>query len=131
METAFTYRKERDFVGAASRCVGVGKCRNRSGKVMCPSYRGTLEEKYSTRGRARLLFEMLTGDPLSDLEQISQLSDRHPVHLAEVLRMAPQAGRAAGHNGVDSTESDLKSLLIEDALDSKLADRATRVWRDM
>jgi FAD/FMN-containing dehydrogenases len=64
--TQFTFRTEGGFVGAAERCVGVGKCRNRTGKVMCPSYRGTLEEKYSTRGRARLLFEMLAGDPLTD-----------------------------------------------------------------
>ena len=32
---------------------------------MCPSYRATREEKHSTRGRARLLFEMLKGDPLT------------------------------------------------------------------
>ncbi len=31
---------------------------------MCPSYMVTREEKHSTRGRARLLFEMLRGDPL-------------------------------------------------------------------
>jgi Fe-S oxidoreductase len=30
---------------------------------MCPSYRATREEKHSTRGRARLLFEMLEGHP--------------------------------------------------------------------
>lgn len=33
---------------------------------MCPSYRVTREEMHSTRGRARLLFEMLRGDPLTD-----------------------------------------------------------------
>ena len=33
---------------------------------MCPSYMATREEKHSTRGRARLLFEMLEGDPLKD-----------------------------------------------------------------
>lgn len=54
------------FAQAANRCVGVGNCRNQSGGVMCPSYRATREEKYSTRGRARLLFEMLKGDPLED-----------------------------------------------------------------
>jgi FAD/FMN-containing dehydrogenase/Fe-S oxidoreductase len=52
------------FVQAANRCVGVGKCRqhsNRGGSVMCPSYQVTGEEEHSTRGRARLLFEMLNG----------------------------------------------------------------------
>jgi Fe-S oxidoreductase len=33
---------------------------------MCPSYRVTRDEEHSTRGRARLLFEMLQGDPLTD-----------------------------------------------------------------
>jgi Fe-S oxidoreductase len=52
------------FVDAANRCVGVGKCRQHdhpSGAVMCPSYQVTREEEHSTRGRARLLFEMLDG----------------------------------------------------------------------
>jgi Fe-S oxidoreductase len=31
---------------------------------MCPSYRATREEKHSTRGRARLLFEMMEGEVL-------------------------------------------------------------------
>jgi FAD/FMN-containing dehydrogenase/Fe-S oxidoreductase len=53
------------FVGAATRCVGVGKCRQQqhNGDVMCPSYHATREEEHSTRGRARLLFEMLGGHP--------------------------------------------------------------------
>ena len=56
------------FTKATLRCVGVGKCRRRDTKdgVMCPSYLGTNEEKYSTRGRARLLFEMMRGDVLRD-----------------------------------------------------------------
>ncbi|MGW0827265.1 FAD-binding and (Fe-S)-binding domain-containing protein [Streptomyces sp. NPDC002845] len=52
------------FAQAANRCVGVGKCRqytNEGGQVMCPSYQVTSEEEHSTRGRARLLFEMLDG----------------------------------------------------------------------
>ncbi|WP_189227664.1 FAD-binding and (Fe-S)-binding domain-containing protein [Saccharothrix coeruleofusca] len=51
-----------DLAAATRRCVGVGKCLNTSGGVMCPSYRVTREEEHSTRGRARLLFEMLAGD---------------------------------------------------------------------
>ena len=52
---------EGSFARAALRCVGVGKCRRTDGGTMCPSYMATLEEKHSTRGRARLLFEMLNG----------------------------------------------------------------------
>jgi FAD/FMN-containing dehydrogenase/Fe-S oxidoreductase len=54
------------FARAALRCVGVGRCRRLAsdGGVMCPSFMATLEEKHSTRGRARLLFEMLEGDAI-------------------------------------------------------------------
>ena len=49
------------FERAVMRCVGVGKCRHATGGVMCPSYMVTREEEHSTRGRSRLLFEMLEG----------------------------------------------------------------------
>ena len=51
-----------DLAPATRRCVGVGKCLNTTGGVMCPSYRATKDEKHSTRGRAHLLFEMLNGE---------------------------------------------------------------------
>jgi FAD/FMN-containing dehydrogenase/Fe-S oxidoreductase len=52
------------FSAAANRCVGVGKCRQHAhpgGAVMCPSYQATKDEEHSTRGRSRVLFEMLDG----------------------------------------------------------------------
>jgi len=55
------------FGRAAERCVGMGKCRSAEGGTMCPSYRATREERYSTRGRARLLSEMLRGEVITDL----------------------------------------------------------------
>ncbi|MER5405083.1 FAD-binding and (Fe-S)-binding domain-containing protein [Streptomyces sp. NPDC002769] len=54
-----------DFSAAVRRCVGVAKCRTTTPDatgVMCPSFRVTGEEKHSTRGRARLLHEMLAGE---------------------------------------------------------------------
>ena len=54
------------FAYATNRCVGVGECRRHEGGTMCPSYRVTREERHATRGRARLLFEMLEGAPLRD-----------------------------------------------------------------
>jgi FAD/FMN-containing dehydrogenase/Fe-S oxidoreductase len=66
-ETDFAYpHDDHRFSRAALRCVGVGKCRRESGGTMCPSYRVTGEEMHSTRGRARLLFEMLRGDVITD-----------------------------------------------------------------
>jgi len=65
--TYFSFaRDEGSFAKAAGRCVGFAKCRRAEGGAMCPSYRATHEEKYVTRGRARLLFEMLQGEVLRD-----------------------------------------------------------------
>jgi FAD/FMN-containing dehydrogenase/Fe-S oxidoreductase len=63
-DTYFGYPHDKgSFTTATMRCVGVGQCRRSepSGGVMCPSYQVTREEEHSTRGRARLLFEMLGG----------------------------------------------------------------------
>jgi FAD/FMN-containing dehydrogenase/Fe-S oxidoreductase len=62
-ETHFVFAKDGGSLEhATERCVGVGACRKASGGVMCPSYRATGDEQHSTRGRARLLWEMLAGD---------------------------------------------------------------------
>lgn len=50
------------FQRALERCVGMGRCRAQKGGTMCPSFRATQDERFSTRGRARLLWEMLQGD---------------------------------------------------------------------
>src|SRR5205085_10065170 len=67
VETYFQFPDDfRNFARAAIRCVGVGKCRREEGGLMCPSYMVTRDEEHSTRGRARLLFEMLQGDVITD-----------------------------------------------------------------
>jgi len=68
---ALAYRHDGgDFSAAVHRCTGVGKCRadlQSSGGVMCPSWPATREEKDTTRGRARVLQEMLApGGPVKD-----------------------------------------------------------------
>ncbi|MFH7322359.1 FAD-binding and (Fe-S)-binding domain-containing protein [Aeromicrobium sp. JJY06] len=51
-----------DFGAAVHRCTGVGKCLAAPGAgVMCPSFQATRQEKDSTRGRARVLQEMVDG----------------------------------------------------------------------
>jgi len=76
------------FREAANRCVGVGKCRkleNEGGTVMCPSYQVTREEEHSTRGRARLLFEMLDGHgdgPITDGWRSTEVRDALDLCLA-------------------------------------------------
>ncbi|MFJ9104699.1 FAD-binding and (Fe-S)-binding domain-containing protein [Streptomyces sp. NPDC102405] len=70
VEVAFGYPADGgDFSAAVRRCVGVAKCRTTSASgsaVMCPSFRATGEEAHSTRGRARLLHEMLAGEVVTD-----------------------------------------------------------------
>ncbi|MDQ3141840.1 MAG: FAD-binding protein [Bacteroidota bacterium] len=57
----FHYREEEGFHQAIHLCNGVGECRKLSGGTMCPSYRATMEEKDSTRGRANALRLALSG----------------------------------------------------------------------
>ena len=72
-----------DFAHATVRCVGVGKCRDaRRGDVMCPSFMATREEKHSTRGRARLLFEMLEGEVITDGWQSDEVMEALDLCLA-------------------------------------------------
>lgn len=54
------------MASATERCFGVGKCRKLEGGTMCPSFHVTREEQHTTRGRARLLFEMLRGETIPD-----------------------------------------------------------------
>lgn len=62
----FLSQEGNGFQRAVERCVGMGKCRSEKGGTMCPSYRATKEERFSTRGRSRLLWEMLQGEVITD-----------------------------------------------------------------
>ncbi|MFJ3365854.1 FAD-binding and (Fe-S)-binding domain-containing protein [Streptomyces violaceoruber] len=67
-----------DFSAAVRRCVGVAKCRTTSvsgAGVMCPSFRATGDEAHSTRGRARLLHEMLAGELVTDGWRSTEVRD--------------------------------------------------------
>jgi len=63
--TVFRYPHDRgDLATAVHRCTGVGRCRAETvtgDTVMCPSYQATRDEKDSTRGRARVLQEAVSG----------------------------------------------------------------------
>ncbi|MEV0560479.1 FAD-binding and (Fe-S)-binding domain-containing protein [Dactylosporangium sp. NPDC050588] len=66
--TYFRYTEDSgSFARAALRCAGVGACRRPEPDqgVMCPSYQVTGDEEHSTRGRARLLFEMVRGETIT------------------------------------------------------------------
>lgn len=66
------------FAKASMRCIGLGECRKDLYGTMCPSYMVTREEEHSTRGRARLLWEMLQGEAIREGwkdEQVKQSLD--------------------------------------------------------
>jgi FAD/FMN-containing dehydrogenase/Fe-S oxidoreductase len=71
-ETHFKFPEDGgSFAHAALRCIGIGKCRRKSGKkaeddTMCPSFMVTHEERHTTRGRAHHLWEMLHGDVIAN-----------------------------------------------------------------
>ena len=54
-ETIFDYSKQGGFFRSIELCNGAGVCRKTQGGAMCPSYRATLDERDSTRGRANAL----------------------------------------------------------------------------
>jgi Fe-S oxidoreductase len=82
--TKFAYKSDGgDFAHATLRCVGIGKCRvPQATQTMCPSYQVTREEKHSTRGRARLLFEMLRGEVITDGWRSQEVFDALDLCLA-------------------------------------------------
>ncbi|MGW1586912.1 FAD-binding and (Fe-S)-binding domain-containing protein [Streptomyces sp. NPDC002386] len=79
VDVAFGYPADGgDFRAAVRRCVGVAKCRTTTASgpaVMCPSFRATGEEEHSTRGRARLLHEMLAGELVTDGWRSTEVRD--------------------------------------------------------
>ncbi|MFG2573943.1 FAD-binding and (Fe-S)-binding domain-containing protein [Streptomyces sp. NPDC048481] len=89
---------DHSFNRAVMRCVGIGNCRGHSGGVMCPSYRATREEEHSTRGRARLLFEMLGGHADSAVEDGWRSTE---VHDALDLCLACKGCKSDCPTGVD------------------------------
>ena len=96
------------FAEAVHNCSGVGKCLANTTPglgVMCPSYQATREEKDSTRGRARVLQEMITGD-------VIQLGWRSPaVHEALDLCLSCKGCARDCPTGIDMAS--YKSQVID------------------
>src|SRR6266545_1247642 len=85
LATVFTYPHDGgSFAAATRRCVGVGKCRQDSAGdgVMCPSWQVTHAEQHSTRGRARLLGELVRGDLVTDGWRSTEVRDALDLCLA-------------------------------------------------
>jgi Fe-S oxidoreductase len=59
--TYFDYTDQESFEGAVEMCNGAGFCRKTAGGTMCPSYRATMDERHSTRGRGNALRLAISG----------------------------------------------------------------------
>jgi FAD/FMN-containing dehydrogenase/Fe-S oxidoreductase len=66
IETYFDYQEQEGFRSAVEMCNGAGFCRKTAGGTMCPSYRATLDERHSTRGRGNALRLAITGQLSAD-----------------------------------------------------------------
>jgi len=66
VETFYTYDDQDGFDHAVQACNGAGVCRKQSGGTMCPSYRATMDERHSTRGRGNALRLAITGQSSAD-----------------------------------------------------------------
>ncbi len=68
--TVFNYGKQEGFIRSVEMCNGNGACRKTQGGTMCPSFRATLDERDSTRGRANALRLAMSGEqPLARVEK--------------------------------------------------------------
>ncbi|PYS56023.1 MAG: oxidoreductase [Acidobacteria bacterium] len=61
IHTHYDFSREGGFATAVELCNGAGVCRKKNEGTMCPSYMATMEDKHSTRGRANLMREILSG----------------------------------------------------------------------
>lgn len=65
LDTYFDYTADEGFDHAVELCNGSGVCRKKQGGAMCPSFRATLDERHSTRGRGNALRLAITGQAQS------------------------------------------------------------------
>ncbi len=61
LNTHYDFSREGGLAAAVELCNGAGVCRKMNEGTMCPSYMVTMEDEHSTRGRANLMREVLSG----------------------------------------------------------------------
>src|SRR5690606_26091644 len=80
VETVFDFSRQESILRLAEKCSGSGDCRKThiTGGTMCPSYMATREEKDTTRARANMLRQFLTGSTKAnrfDHQEIKEVMD--------------------------------------------------------
>ncbi len=103
--SVFTYQQDGSFAGLVEQCNGNGICRKVDGGVMCPSYRATLDETHSTRGRANLLRHFLT-------DRATWLRNGQSPAISE-RRNGPTAP-GDPQSAIDNRQSDVPAISMDD-----------------
>lgn len=100
--TVFDYSKQMGFLRSIEMCNGSGACRKTTGGAMCPSYRATLDERDSTRGRANALRHALAiNGPLADPRAVPRTLRQPWVHEVFDLCLMCKACKSECPSNVD------------------------------
>lgn len=103
------------MAGAVRRCIGAGNCRDADG-AMCPSFQATRDEVHSTRGRARILGEMLRGEILPDAWRSTEVK--------EALDLCLSCKACAGECPVNVDMATYKAVFLNEHYRGRLRPRA-------
>ena len=105
LPTVFDYSRQEGFVRSIELCNGNGACRKMQGGTMCPSYRATLDEKDTTRGRANALRLALSGEQPA-------LANNHEVYDVLDLCLMCKACKAECPSNVDMAKLKAEFLQV-------------------
>lgn len=101
-KTVFDYSKQAGFLRSIEMCNGSGACRKTQGGAMCPSFRATLDERDSTRGRANALRHALASEPFDpDSTSVPRALRERWVHEVFDLCLQCKACKAECPSNVD------------------------------
>ncbi|MBC7784715.1 MAG: FAD-binding protein, partial [Burkholderiales bacterium] len=100
IETFFNYADQEGFAGAVEMCNGAGVCRKTAGGTMCPSYRGLLDERHSTRGRGNALRLAISGQLRRDDSGKPDFADQETIQTLD-LCLSCKACRSECPSNVD------------------------------
>ncbi len=118
VRTYYEFADQHGLLHAAEMCNGSGVCRKRSGGVMCPSYKATLDERHSTRGRGNALRLAVTGQLSGAAREGATGPWRDPEVLSTLdLCLSCKACKAECPSNVDIAR--LKSEYLAQAMRSR------------
>lgn len=84
LQTYFDYSDQEGFRGAIEMCNGAGLCRKTAGGTMCPSYRATMDERHSTRGRGNALRLAISGQLRRDATGQPDFNDPETIETLDL-----------------------------------------------